>query len=422
MPGRDSRRAYLVMAVGIFAYMVAVAQRTSFGVASTEAADRFGAAASELSMFTMLQVLVYAGMQIPVGVLVDRFGSRSLVAIGASLMIVGQVLLGLADSVGTGVVARVFVGAGDAMTFVCVLKIVPAWFSLARQPMVTMLIGAVGNMGQLLSVIPFSLLLGLVGWLPSFLSMSALSVLSLVLVLTFLRDTPAGSDTAVQPPSLLRVRLRLARSLRDPVTGLAFWLHFTVQFIGNVFAMMWGYPYLQNAQGLSMGQASFVMTFFVLANMVVGIVLGGILGRYPQHRVRVGFTVIGLGTLAWLTLLLWPGQAPFLVVLLAVVLIAISLPASMLAFNVIQAYTPVRRTGTATGITNVGGFVATLIAVLLIGLALDLQLALGITDELYSPSGFRVAMATQLLVTATGVIGILVLARRVRRVHGPQSV
>lgn len=422
VPGRDSRRALLVMGVGIFAYMVAVAQRTSFGVASTEAADRFGAAASELSMFTMLQVLVYAGMQIPVGVLVDRFGSRTLVAIGACLMIVGQVLLGLADSVGTGALARVFVGAGDAMTFVCVLKIVPAWFSLARQPMVTMLIGAVGNMGQLLSVIPFSLLLGLVGWLPSFLSLAALSVLSLVLVLAFLRDTPPGSKPSGQPTSLLRTRLRLARSLRDPITGLAFWLHFTIQFIGNVFAMMWGYPYLQSAQGLTMGQASFVMTFFVLANIVVGLVLGGVLGRYPQHRVRIGFTIIGLGTAAWLTLLLWPGQAPFPVVVLAVVLIAISLPASMLAFNVIQAYTPARRSGTATGITNVGGFVATLIAVPLIGLTLDLQFAAGITDELYSPAGFRAAMATQFLVTAVGVVGILVLARRVRRIHGAQSV
>ena len=86
------------MGVGVFAYMIAVAQRTSFGVASTQAADRFGAAASELSLFTMLQVLIYAGMQIPVGVLVDRLGSRRMVAIGAGLMIVGQLILAVARS------------------------------------------------------------------------------------------------------------------------------------------------------------------------------------------------------------------------------------------------------------------------------------------------------------------------------------
>ena len=89
-PGKDSRRAYLVFAVGTFAYFSAVAQRTSFGVASVDAAERFGTAASALSMFSLMQVLVYAALQIPVGVLVDRFGSRVMVAAGALLMTAGR--------------------------------------------------------------------------------------------------------------------------------------------------------------------------------------------------------------------------------------------------------------------------------------------------------------------------------------------
>ena len=422
VPQRDSRTAFLVMGVGVFAYMVAVAQRTSFGVASTEAADRFGAAASELSLFTMLQVLIYAGMQIPVGVLVDRLGSRRMVAMGAALMIVGQVLLAMAESVGMGVLARVFVGAGDAMTFVCVLKIVPAWFSLRYSPMVTMAVGAVGNLGQLLSVIPFSLLLSAAGWVPSFLSLAGLSVLTLVLVLAFLRDTPQGAADTGGSASLRRTRVQLRRSLRDPAVRFAFWLHFTIQFPGNVFGLMWGYPYLQNAQGMSLGQASFIMTFFVLANIVVGLVLGGIVSRAPHRRLRLAFAVIGCGALAWIVLLAWPGQAPFPVVVAAVVMIAISLPASMLAFNIVQSFTPRTRTGTATGIANVGGFVAGLIAIFLIGAALDLQLALGVSQELYSPSAFRVAMATQLLVTAVGSVLCLLSARRLRGKYGAQAV
>lgn len=164
------------------------------------------------------------------------------------------------------------------------------------------------------------------------------------------------------------------------------------------------------------------MTFFVLANIVVGLVLGGIVSRAPDRRMRLSFTIIGLGVAAWLVLLLWPGHAPFLVVVAAVVLIAISLPASMLAFNVIQSFIPVRRAGTATGIANVGGFVAALIAIFLIGAALDLQLALGITDELYSPASFRVAMATQLLVTAVGSAFCLLFTRRVRSKYGASAV
>ena len=63
---------WLVWAVGVAAYVVAVLQRTSLGVAGLEAADRFDASASVLAMFAVLQLLVYAALQVPVGVLLDR--------------------------------------------------------------------------------------------------------------------------------------------------------------------------------------------------------------------------------------------------------------------------------------------------------------------------------------------------------------
>lgn len=419
---RDSRMAYLVIGVGILAYFLAVAQRTSFGVASLEAADRFQATASQLSLFTMLQVLVYAGLQIPVGVLVDRFGSRVMVAGGAILMASGQVVLAIADSLAWGVAGRVLVGAGDAATFICVLRIVPAWFSLAKTPVITMLVGTAGNFGQLLSVIPFSAMLGWVGWTPSFLAMGALSLVAAVLVMAFMRESPDGARTTNRSLAIGRTRAAVIRCLRDPGTILAFWVHLTVQFIGTVFALMWGYPYLQNAQGMSLGQASFVMTFFVLTNFLLGMSIGRLVSRHPNRRLRISFVVLGAGFTAWTVLILWPGTAPFLVVLVAVVAIAMSMPASMVAFNIVQSFTPRRRTGTATGITNVGGFVASLAAIYLVGATLDLQVSLGWVESAYAPDGFRLAMATQLVVALVGVTGMLVSARRVRARYGQDAV
>lgn len=415
--------AYWVIAVGIFAYFLAVAQRTSFGVASLEAADRFQATASQLSLFTMLQVFVYAGLQIPVGVLADRFGSRAMVGAGAILMGSGQLVLALADSLGWGVAGRVLVGAGDAATFICVLRIIPAWFSVSKAPMATFLVGTVGNFGQMLSVIPFSALLGWAGWTPAFLSLGALSVLAAVLVLAFMRDSPDPlSAEEVRPLALRRTWDTVVACVRAPATALAFWVHFTVQFIGTVFALMWGYPYLQNAQGMSAGQASFVMTLFVLTNLVLGMSIGQMVSRFQHRRLRIALIVVGIGVVAWAALILWPGTAPFVVVMAAVVAIAMSLPASMLAFNIVQSFTQRSYIGTVTGITNVGGFVASLCAIFLIGLTLDLQVTLGWVDDAYDPEGFRVAMAMQLLVTVTGTVGMLVSARRVRASFGADAV
>ena len=131
------RGAWVVWGAGVFAYLVAVTQRTAFGVAGVEATERFSATASVLSVFTVVQLLVYAGLQIPVGMLVDRFGPRLLIAAGAVLMCAGQFQLAMADSVGAGIAGRSLVGAGDALTFISVLRLLPAWFPAHRIPVLT---------------------------------------------------------------------------------------------------------------------------------------------------------------------------------------------------------------------------------------------------------------------------------------------
>ena len=79
----DTRRAWWIWGTGVFAYLVAITQRTSFGVAGLHATERFDATAAALSTFTVVQLLVYAGLQIPVGLMVDRFGPRFMITGGA---------------------------------------------------------------------------------------------------------------------------------------------------------------------------------------------------------------------------------------------------------------------------------------------------------------------------------------------------
>ena len=104
---------WLVWAVGLIAYTVGVMHRTSFGVAGLAAADRFQASPAALSGFVVLQLLVYAVLQVPVGMLLDRFGARRLIVAGALIMAAGQLVLALATTLPLAVTARVLVGAGE---------------------------------------------------------------------------------------------------------------------------------------------------------------------------------------------------------------------------------------------------------------------------------------------------------------------
>jgi sugar phosphate permease len=118
------RRAWAIWLVALTVYVLAVFHRSSLGVAGLIAADRFGIGATALSTFTVLQLLVYAGMQVPVGVMLDRFGSRAMLLTGLALMTAAQLVFAFATSFPVAVGARAVLGAGDAMIFVSVIRLV----------------------------------------------------------------------------------------------------------------------------------------------------------------------------------------------------------------------------------------------------------------------------------------------------------
>ncbi|MGO4249983.1 nitrate/nitrite transporter [Paenarthrobacter sp. RAF54_2] len=416
-------RAWLIWTIGVFAYLVAVAQRTSFGVAGLEATERFHASASAISFFTVLQLLVYAGLQIPVGVLVDRFGSRVMIAGGAILMGLGQLQLAFADSIPGGVMGRVLVGAGDAMTFISVIRLVPLWFSPVRVPVVTQLTGMCGQLGQLFSVVPFALLLHSAGWTPAFMSLAAMSVLAVVLVLVLLRDQPPGHPPRETGQGLRATGVSLSRAWKQPGTRLGLWSHFTVQFSGNLFAMTWGYPFLLSAQGLDAGTVSALMALFVATAIVSGPGFGRFVSKHPMRRSAMVLLITASTALAWAAVLILPDRAPLWLLVLLVVVLAVGGPGSMIGFDFARTFNPSQRIGTATGIVNVGGFIAALVAIYLIGLVLDVLNASGFSGgDLYGLDPFRVALSVQFVLLGIGTVLIMLTRRKVRLQMAEQGV
>jgi sugar phosphate permease len=412
----ESRRAWLIWGTGVFAYLIAITQRTSFGVAGLDATVRFHATASALSAFTVLQLLVYAALQIPVGVMVDRFGPRVMVAAGAVLMFLGQLQLAAANSVPAGLIGRILVGAGDAMTFIAVLRLLPAWFSPRRIPLLTQLTGQLGQIGQLISVIPFVLVLHELGWSPAFLGAAGLSLLAFVLAATVLRSQPADAPPVAAHTGLRDTGAAVARAWKQPGTRLGLWTHFTTQFSGTVFVMTWGYPFLLSGEGLDAATASALMSLFVLVGMVCGPLLGGWVGRHPLRRSTIVLLISFGIAVAWLVTLTYPGRAPLWLLVVLVLVLALGGPASMIGFDFARTFNPAHRMGTATGIVNVGGFCAALLTMYIVGLVLDLLNNSGFSHgQLYALDSFRIALSVQFVMLAIGAAGVLLSRREVRR-------
>lgn len=416
-------RAWLIWSIGIFSYLVAVTQRTSFGVVGLEATARFHASASAISFFTVLQLLVYAALQIPVGVLVDRFGSRAMIAGGALLMGLGQLQLAFADSVPAGVLGRVLVGAGDAMTFISVIRLIPLWFAPARVPLLTQLTGMSGQLGQLLSVVPFAFILHTAGWTPAFLALAGFSGVAVVLVVLMLQDMPPGTPKQEAAKGLRATGVSLTRAWRQPGTRLGMWSHFTIQFSGTVFAMTWGYPFLISAQGLSAGTVASLMSLYVAGAIGAGPLIGRFVARHPLRRSTMVLLLVGATAAAWAAVLLYPGRSPLWLLAVLIVVLAIGGPGSMIGFDFARTFNPAHRIGTATGIVNVGGFFAALIAIYLIGAVLDILNSTGFSrGELYGLEPFRIALCVHFLLLGVGSVAMLVVRRKVRRQMAAQGV
>jgi MFS family permease len=404
-------RAYAVWGVALLAYVVAVFHRASLGVAAVDAQERFSAGASAVSLFLVLQLAVYAGLQIPVGVALDRLGSRRLILAGAVTMAAGQLVLALAEDVPTAVAARVLVGAGDAMTFISVLRVVSFWFAGPVIPLITQLTGILGQLGSVLAAYPLVALLHGTSWEVTFLGAAATGLLVAVLVLVALRDAPGGT---VRGPSvgLADLRATLRDTWREPGTRIGLYTHLVTQFSGTVFALLWGYPFLVVGQGLSPGTAAGLLTLLVLVGMAVGPLLGRLCGRWPLRRSVLVFSILGATALVWTVVLAWPGRSPLPLLVVLVVVLGTNGPGSMIGFDYARTENPAERLGSASGVVNVGGFVASLLTILAIGAVLDLLTPGTSTD--YSLDAFRAAFAVQYVFWAIGLVGVLRHRRELR--------
>jgi MFS family permease len=420
MPLRPGARAWAVWAVGLAAYIVGVLHRTSLGVAGLDAQHRFGINAGTLALFAVLQLLVYAGLQVPVGLLLDRFGSLRLVVSGALVMASGQALMAFADGVPGAVAARVLVGAGDAMTFISVLRLVPQWFPERRVPVVTQFTGICGQLGQVLSAVPLALLLAGPGWTPAFVSAAGAGVFVAIVALVALRDSPRQRISSGPALTFERLADDLRGAWRHPGTRLGVWSHFTTQFTGTVFALMWGVPFLVAGEGLSRETASALLTTYVLVAMAAGPLIGVLVQRYPLRRSVLVLGVVTANAFAWALVIAWPGRAPLPVLVLLVLALGLGGPGSMIGFDLARTFNPPSRLGAATGMVNVGGFVASLVSILLVGLILDART--GGTAS-YGIDDFKIAMSVQYLVGAIGLVGILRTRRLARRrLHAEEGI
>ncbi|WP_159502029.1 nitrate/nitrite transporter [Microbacterium sp. 18062] len=402
---------WIVWVLGTLTYLVAIVGRSSLAGLGTDVAVRFDAGSATLALFATLQLAVYGALQVPAGLLLDRFGARIVVTAGMLTMAGGSVWLAFAGDAPTAIAARVLTGAGDAMIFPSVLRLLALWFPARRVPLIQQVTAQTGQLGQVLSVVVLTALVHAASWEIAFVALAATFVVFALLDVALIRERePRRVPGRTRP----RQGALLVAAVREPGTRLAFWMHFVTPFAGTAFALLWGIPFLTAGEGLDADAASLVVVVFVLSGAVFAPVMGLVSGARPARRPAIAIVSVLAQAAAFGGILLTPGPAPMWLLVVWVVTLSSGGAASMVAFDVARRDNPVARLSTATGVVNMGGFIAALVAVYLIGLALDLQHA---DPAAYTRGELRGAMATVYALWAVGLVGIGVESWRRRRAH-----
>lgn len=389
--------------VGIVAYVVSIVNRTSLSALGIETADRFAITAATLSLLAVVQLGVYGALQLPVGLLLDRFGAGTVLTAGMAVMAAAQVLLAVAPDVGVAIAARLLMGAGEAAIFPGVLRVIGMRFPRRLAPTAVQVTGLLGQFGQIISVVPFAALVGFSGWTAAFLSLGGLTALTAVLVAVAVRER---RPAVVERTSVVRA---VREAWRSPGTRLAFWVHFVTSFSGNAFAILWGFPFLTAGQGVDAGTAGALFSVYVVGGIVLGPLVGAASGRFPHARTPLVVGVVGVQAASWASVLAFPAGAPLALLVVLALAMCAGGPASMVAFDIVRDHNPRERLSTASGVVNGAGFSSSILVILAIGAALTLQAG----GAEYSPAAFRLA---ELVQVPFWVVGLLLVWRAQRAV------
>ena len=234
----------------------------------------------------------YAGMQIPVGVLVDNYDARLLLT-GATLScVLGAVLFGTATSIIVAAIGRLLIGFGAAFAAVCSMKLASNWFPLKKFSLLVGLMVTMGMLGSMIGEKPLALLVDYLGWRHALLCLAAFGVVLALLVVLIVRNSPmsltnkkddvAGDKLKKEQP-IWHGLLQVMKSRQSWILAAYGGLMFATT---SSFGGLWGVPLLMKAYGLERPEAAGIVSIMFFG-WVVGAPLSGVLVSFLQSHKKV---------------------------------------------------------------------------------------------------------------------------------------
>ncbi len=394
---------WVVWGVPAALFFLAFFHRVAPGVLAKDLMQAFHATGTLLGWLSATYFYAYAGLMIPAGVLVDRFGVRRIVAAGGTVMALGTLAMGAASDLALLFAGRFIVGLGATVTFVGTLKVAADWFPPSRFGTLSAITATVGVLGALMATAPLAALVGAVGWRGAFGVLGLVTLGLATLCLLIVRDQPVGAAAGARAPQLREV----LRGTRVVLGNRHTWPPFVAFFcmyaaMGDL--MLWIVPYLKDVHGRSTPQAALYATANSLALLVSAPLTGFISDRVVRRR-KLPYVVLTTAQLGlWALLVATLGSLPLAGLYALLFAMGLVGGAFVLTWPIGREVNPPALAGVSVAVVNLGGFLGAALTQAPLAAILDARWtgAMAAGARMYPVDAYRAnfAVTTLLIVVA----------------------
>jgi len=335
-------------------FLMAMLFRASTVIISPELSRELDLSLEDLGLLGSIFFYAFAAAQLPMGLLLDKFGSRRTMICLNLIGTLGALIFARAQGLSGGLLARALLGLGMSVNMMGSLKLYTVWFKPQQFATITGLTISIASLGGLLATSPFRLLVDAIGWRSGFISLAVVNCLLVVGFFLGVQDSPPAA-VKDPPADIGNSNASPWSGLRQLFGNLNFWvIAVTMGLRDGVYTAiqtLWAGPYLIFHLGLPVLLAGNLL-FFLNAGAIAGAPVGGLLAdRVIGSPKRTGLISLCFLALSILCLVFWPGPVHLRLLGTVLFIMGFFAPFASLVFAHVKTMVPADMTGIAfTGI------------------------------------------------------------------------
>lgn len=387
---------WIIWSLAAFFYFYEYLLRVSPSVMVPELMQAFKADAAKMGVLSAAYFYAYAPMQLPVGMLMDRYGARKLLTVASVICGIGSIFFGVAHTIAIAKIGRLLIGVGSSFAFVAMVFVCSHWFKPEKRAFLVGLANSIGMLGAVFGQGPLSFMVKYLNWRQTMNILGVLGLgLAICIFLLIRRDQSAiqkFQETKETPNKLLEGFKAITKSgycWLNAFVALLFYA--TTTAIGG----LWGVPFLQSAYGVNKHVASFAISMLFIGWLIGGPVVGSLSDRKGKRKPFLGVSII----LALLSLIpvIYLTDMPIFLIYILLFFVGFFSSAELLNFTFSTELVDVKYKGSAIAFTNFIVAIGSSFIQPIIGYFLDLSVKSRQALTTFNYSGYDYKLALSIL-------------------------